>query len=249
MCVFIKPKRLLACLDLKGGQVVKGIRFGQLQISGDPVSLANVYADQGVDELICLAIAARSEKRALLAKTITEISKAVSIPVTVGGGIDCLSDVKDVLAWGANKIVLGTAAILNPQIIEEAAALAPVILSIDVMATNSGWEVYSHGGRRTTGMEAVKWALQGQRLGASEILLTSIDRDGTRDGYDLQLLTIVCSEVRIPIIASGGAGRPEHLLQAIEAGAEAVLVASMLHSGKWTAAGLKKQLCLKEVQI
>ncbi|HHT70788.1 MAG TPA: imidazole glycerol phosphate synthase subunit HisF [Firmicutes bacterium] len=250
--VSVTTKRLIACLDLKHDQVVKGVRFQQLQTSGDPLTLAKAYASQGVDELVCLAIAGTTERKTIAAEIVRQIVQATDIPLAVGGGLSSLELIEQVLAWGADKVVVSTATISNPQLIEQAAAAVGsrrVVLAIDAKNTGSGWEVYSHGGRQATGLDAVDWAQKGAELGAGEILLTSIDQDGTQDGYDLSLLRSVCSSIHIPVIASGGAGRPEHLFQALTAGADAVLVASMLHKGAWTAAELKDFLRTKGVEI
>ena len=245
-------KRLIACLDLKQGQVVKGVRFQQLKVSGDPLSLAQVYAHQGVDELVCLAIAGTAEKSTVAPEIVRQIAQTVNIPLAIGGGISSLQQIEQVLSWGADKVVLSTAAIASPRLLSKAAAVFGgwrLVLAIDAKRTGSWWEVYSHGGQEATALNVVDWAQQGEKLGAGEILLTSIDQDGTTAGYDLPLLRLVCSSVNIPVIASGGAGQPEHLLQALASGAGAVLVASMLHSGAWTAAELKEYLRTRGVKI
>lgn len=249
---FATGKRLIACLDLKQDQVVKGVRFQQLEVSGDPLILAQDYYRQGVDELVCLAVAGSIEKKTVSQNIVQQINQTANIPLAVGGGISNVEQIEEVLSWGADKVIVSTAAIFDPQLISRAASAVGsrrLMLAIDVKRTGSLWEVYSNGGRCATGLNALDWAQKGEELGAGEILLTSIDQDGTKDGYDLPLLRLVCSSVHIPVIASGGAGRPEHLLQAFEAGAGAVLVASMLHSRAWTAAQLKEYMRIKGVKI
>lgn len=245
-------KRLIACLDIKQNQVVKGIRFQQLKASGDPLSLAQAYVQQGVDELVCLAIDGSAKKKTVAPEIVRQIAQIVNIPLTIGGGISTLEQIEQVLSWGADKVILSTAAVCDPRLLSQAAATfgqQHLVLAIDAKKTGPGWEVYAHGGQKATGLNAVDWAQKGEELGAGEILLTSIDQDGTAAGYDLALLRLVCSRVNIPVIASGGAGQPEHLLQALTAGAEGVLVASMLHFGAWTAAELKEYLRTRGVKI
>jgi len=233
-------KRIIPCLDVDRGRVVKGIRFVSLVDAGDAVEQARNYDSEGADELTFLDITASSDKRAIIIELVRRVADQVFIPLTVGGGLGSIDDIKAVLRAGADKVSLNTAAIERPELISECAETFGsqcMVIAIDARRRRAdnpafGWDVYTHGGRRNVEWDAVAWALKAERLGAGEILLTSMDRDGTRDGYDLELTRAISSAVRIPVIASGGAGRLEHFYEALTEGeASAVLAASLFHFG------------------
>ncbi len=230
-------KRIIPCLDLKDGRVVKGIRFESLRDAGDPVEQAVRYDHEHADELVLLDITATHEDRDSMLDVIRRTADSVFIPFTVGGGVRSVDDFRAILGAGADKVSVNSAAIQNPGLIEEAAARFGsqcVVVAIDARRRpDGGWEVYTHGGREPTGIDAVEWAGEMERRGAGEVLLTSMDADGTRDGYDLELIRSVVERVRIPVIASGGAGSLEHLDEALAAGAHAVLAASIFHFGEY----------------
>ena len=251
-------KRIIPCLDVNEGRVVKGIRFVSLSDAGDPVVQAKRYDAEGADELVFLDITASSDKRSIVANLVRRVADEVFIPFTVGGGLRTLEDIRCVLLAGADKVSVNTAAIENPQLISEAAekfGSQCVVVAIDARRrsadnSNEGWDVYSHGGRRKVDLSAVEWAQEAERLGAGEILLTSMDRDGTRDGYDMQLTQAVTSAVRIPVIASGGAGRLEHFYDAFTTGkASAALAASLFHFGKLSIAETKRYLQTRGIVV
>jgi cyclase len=245
-------KRIIPCLDVKEGRVVKGIQFVGLRDAGDPVEQAVRYDAERADELVFLDITATSENRASMLDVIRRTADSVFIPFTVGGGIRTLEDFVAILGAGADKVAVNTAALRDPDLVRRAAdhfGRQCVVVAVDARRANpesspaaSGWEVYTHGGRTPTGVDAVEWCARAEELGAGEILLTSMDRDGTRDGYDLPLLEAVSRAVRIPVIASGGAGALEHLDQALAAGAHAVLAASIFHFGEFTIAEARRYL-------
>jgi cyclase len=241
-------KRVIPCLDVDAGRVVKGVRFEGLRDAGDPAELAAYYDREGADELVFLDITASSEERRILLDVVARTADEVFIPLTVGGGVRSVDDVQELLAHGADKVSLNTAALAEPELIARCAEVFGsqcVVLAIDARRREDapGWEVYSHGGRRATGRDAVAWAREGEGLGAGEILLTSMDRDGTLDGYDVELLAAVSGAVRLPVIASGGAGNAEHMREALTAGgAEAALAASIFHFGTLTIRQAKEQL-------
>jgi cyclase len=244
-------KRIIPCLDVNDGRVVKGIRFVSLVDAGDPVEQGRRYDSEGADELTFLDITASSDKRAIVAELVRRVADEVFIPFTVGGGLNSIEDVRAVLRAGADKVTLNTAAVERPVLITEGANVFGsqcMVVAIDARRrdaseASAGWEVYTHGGRKAVGMDAVEWAERAEELGAGEILLTSMDRDGTRDGYDIELTRAVADAVSIPVIASGGAGRPEHFYEALtEGGASAVLAASLFHFGELTVRGLKSYL-------
>jgi cyclase len=244
-------KRIIPCLDVDGGRVVKGIRFVSLVDAGDPVEQGRRYDSEGADELTFLDITASSDKRAIVAELVRRVADEVFIPFTVGGGLNSIEDVRTVLRAGADKVSLNTAAVERPELIEECANVFGsqcMVLAVDARRrvagdARAGWEVYTHGGRRAVGWDAVEWAARAESLGAGEILLTSMDRDGTRDGYDIELTRAVADAVSIPVVASGGAGRPRHFYEALtEGGASAVLAASLFHFGELTVGGLKSYL-------
>jgi cyclase len=240
--------RVIPCLDVDAGRVVKGINFQDLRDAGDPVELAKVYDAEGADELTFLDISASHEGRATTLEIVSATAEQVFIPLTVGGGVGSVADVDRLLRAGADKIAVNTAAITRPELIAEIAdrfGSQVLVLSVDARrapGTDSGFEVTTHGGRRSAGLDAVAWAARGAELGAGEILLNSMDADGTEDGFDLDLIRLVRREVSVPVIASGGAGRVEHFAPAVEAGADAVLAATVFHFGQLRIADVKQAL-------
>ncbi len=240
-------KRLIPCLDVKDGRVVKGVRFVELRDAGDPVAAALAYDAQGADELVFLDITASHEGRATMLDVVRRTAEGIYMPLTVGGGVRSLGDIRTLLRAGADKVSLNTAALERPAVIEEAAhafGSQCIVVAIDAKSSGDGaWQVYTHGGRRPAGRDAVEWAREVDRLGAGEILLTSMDRDGTGAGYDLALTRAVSEAVSVPVIASGGAGRLEHLREGVVEGhADAVLVASLFHFGQHTIPEAKQYL-------
>lgn len=241
--------RVIPCLDVAGGRVVKGVRFRDLRELGDPAEAAFRYAAEGADEIVFLDIGAAPEERGTALDWVRRTAERVFVPLTVGGGVRAVEDARALLASGADKVGANTAAAERPELLSELAhrfGSQCVVLSIDARRRapedGEGWEVVTHGGRRGTGRDAVAWAAEGVERGAGELLLTSIDADGTRGGYDLDLLARVVEAVPVPVIASGGAGEPAHLAAALEAGAAAVLAASIFHEGTYTVAEVKRQL-------
>jgi len=245
--------RIVPCLDMDEGRVVKGVRFKDLRDAGDPVELAKSYYEQGADEIAFLDVGASWRSRRILIEVVKAVSREIFIPLTVGGGLRTVEDIRSVLRAGADKASIGTAAVERPEFISEAARAFGsqcVVLSVDARREGASWTIASHGGRRPVPLGAVEWVVRGERLGAGEILLNSIDRDGTGDGYDLELLRRVSEAVRIPVIASGGAGTLDDMARAaIEGGADAVLLASLLHFGRATVAGIKSYLKTKGVSV
>jgi len=234
-------KRVIPCLDVDAGRVVKGTNFVDLRDAGDPVELAERYDAEGADELVFLDITATHEKRDTIVELARRTADNVFIPFTIGGGIRSTSDAQAVLDAGADKVSINSAAVARPELIDELAAVFGaqcVVLAVDARRRegNEGWEVFVAGGRTATGVDAVSWVREGVERGAGEILLTSMDRDGTKDGYDLPLTSAVASAVNVPVIASGGAGELGHLVEALQAGADAALVASLFHFGTHTVA-------------
>ncbi len=247
-------KRVIPCLDVKDGRVVKGVRFQGLRDAGDPAELAEAYDREGADEIVFLDITASVEGRATMVEVVRRTAERAFIPLTVGGGVRNLEDVQRLLRAGADKVAMNTACVQNPILIAQAAdrfGSQCVVVAIDAKQISpSRWEVYINGGRTPTGLDAVAWAEQAAALGAGEILLTSIDRDGTRDGYDLELTKRVAGSVPIPVIASGGAGTLHHLLEALTEGkADAVLVASLFHSKQHTIREAKEYLRARGVPV
>jgi cyclase len=278
-------KRVIPCLDVKDGRVVKGTRFVNLRDAGDPAEVAALYDQQGADELVFLDITASHERRQILMEVVRRTAEMAFTPLTVGGGVRTVEDIRALLLAGADKVSLNTAAVERPELITEAAerfGSQCIVLAIDAKQVNDSlefrvpslelgdrggvnfsrnpkretrnsglhWEVYTHGGRRPTGLDAVEWARRGEKLGAGEILLTSMDRDGTKDGYDLALTKAVTDAVGTPVIASGGAGTLDHLYDALtEGGADAALAASIFHFGEWSVQDAKAYLRRKGVPI
>lgn len=238
-------RRLIACLDVQGGRVVKGTRFVGLRDVGDPVELARRYEAQGADEIVFLDITATHEERATVLDLLRRTAEQLFVPLTLGGGIRTAEDAANALRAGADKVSVNSAAVARPELIGEIAArfgAQCVIASIDARYEAGAWRVVTHGGRRETSLDAVVWARECVQRGAGEILLTSVDTDGGRRGFDTALLTAVTREVRVPVIASGGAGRPAHAAEACAAGADAVLVAGVLHDGLHTVAEFKQAM-------
>jgi cyclase len=251
----VLAKRIIPCLDVDNGRVVKGIRFVSLADAGDPVEQAKRYDAEGADELTFLDITASSGKREIVADLVRRVADQVFIPFTVGGGLRSVEDIRAILRAGADKITLNTAAIENSRLIADSAETFGsqcIVVAIDARRRegNDGWEVFTHGGRRAVGLDALEWAVRAEKLGAGEILLTSMDCDGTRDGYDIELTRAVSDAVRIPVIASGGAGKVEHFYDALEeAGASAVLAASLFHFGELSISDVKDFLRGRGVEV
>jgi cyclase len=238
-------KRVIPCLDVDRGRVVKGVGFVDLRDAGDPVELARRYDAAGADELVFLDITATSDKRDTVVRLARRTADDVFIPFTIGGGIRSAADAQVVLDAGADKVSINSAALARPELVDELARTLGsqcVVLAIDAKRTDSSWEAYVAGGRTPTGRDAVEWAREAAERGAGEILLTSMDRDGTNAGYDIELTTAVADAVQVPVIASGGAGRPEHLVAALGAGADAALCASIFHYGRHTVKEIKRHL-------
>ena len=246
-------KRIIPCLDVDNGRVVKGIRFVSLTDAGDPVAQAKRYDLEGADELTFLDITASSDRREIVADLVRRVADEVFIPFTVGGGLRSVEDIRYILRAGADKITLNTAAVENPELIKACAETFGsqcVVVAIDARRRDESWEVFTHGGRRAVGSDAVEWAVRAEELGAGEILLTSMDCDGTRNGYDIDLTRAVSSAVRVPVIASGGAGKVEHFYDALTAGgASAVLAASLFHFGELSIGEVKSYLRERGLEV
>jgi imidazole glycerol-phosphate synthase subunit HisF len=248
-------KRVIPCLDVDGGRVVKGVQFRDLRDAGDPAELAAVYDREGADEIVFLDITASSDARKILLGAVERTADQVFIPLAVGGGVRSVQDMAELLSHGADKVSVNTAALDDPGLITRCAEMFGsqcVVLAIDARRRReaAGWEVFSHGGRRAAGRDAVEWAREGERLGAGEILLTSMDFDGTHEGYDLELLRAVSSAVRLPVIASGGAGSAHHMYEALTAGgADAALAASVFHFGGLSVSGVKRELAAMGLEV
>ena len=240
--------RVIPCLDVDAGRVVKGVKFKQLKDAGDPVEVARAYQEQGADELVFLDITASSDERQTIRDVVEKTVESCFMPVTVGGGIRQIKDIRDMLLCGADKVSLNTAAILNPELINHASnqfGNQCIVIAIDAkwVAEKQAWYVYTHGGRKPTALNAVSWAKEVVERGAGEILLTSMDRDGTKNGYDIPLTRTISDAVEVPVIASGGAGKVEHFLEAVrDGGASALLAASVFHFSEITIAEVKEFL-------
>jgi imidazole glycerol-phosphate synthase subunit HisF len=240
-------KRIIPCLDVDGGRVVKGVKFVEIRDAGDPVEAAMAYNDQGADELVFLDITASSEGRATMHEVVRRTAEKIFMPLTVGGGIREVADIRLMLQAGADKVSMNTAALQRPEFIKEGAEAFGsqcIVLAVDAKRkAGGGWEVYTHGGRRATGRDVVEWVKQAEGLGAGEILLTSMDADGMKQGYDVELTRTVSQAVRVPVIASGGAGKMEDFMEVLEKGAaSAVLAASLFHFGEMTIPQVKEFL-------
>lgn len=238
--------RVIPCLDVDQGRVVKGIKFKNIKDAGDPVDLARLYNQQAADEITFLDIGASCRSRKIMKDVVRKVSREVFIPLTVGGGVRSVADIRDILKAGADKVAICTQALENPKIISQGANIFGsqcIVLSIDAKKQGSRWYAYTHGARRNSGVDAVKWAIRAEELGAGEILLNSIDQDGTREGYDLELTKKVAEAVRIPVIASGGAGDLKQINDAVTKGrADAVLLASLFHYHEYTIGQVKSYL-------
>lgn len=247
--------RIIPCLDVTRGRVVKGVNFVNLRDAGDPVEIARRYDEQGADELAFLDITASSDDRDIIVQVIESVAAQVFIPLTVGGGVRTVEDVRRLLNAGADKVSINTAAVLHPELVEQAShryGAQCIVVAIDAKRAGigSGWEVFTHGGRRPTGLDAVRWARRMQLAGAGEILLTSMDRDGTRNGFDLALTRAVSDAVSVPVIASGGVGSLEHLAAGVlEGGADAVLAASVFHFGEITIGQAKAYMASRGIEV
>jgi len=246
-------KRIIPCLDVTSGRVVKGINFVSLRDAGDPVEIARRYDEQGADELTFLDITASSDDRGLLLRVIEDVASQVFIPLTVGGGVREVEDVRRLLNAGADKVSINTSAVQNPKLVADASGRFGsqcIVVAIDAKRQGDRWEVFTHGGRRATGLDAVAWAQYMQKRGAGEILLTSMDRDGTREGFDIGLTRAVADAVDIPVIASGGVGTLEHLAAGILlGGADAVLAASVFHFGEFSVGKAKEYLATAGIEV
>ena len=247
-------KRIIPCLDVTAGRVVKGVNFVELKDAGDPVEIARRYNDQGADEITFLDITASSDKRDIMLDIIEAVSSQVFIPLTVGGGVRTVDDVRRLLNAGADKVSINTSAVTNPQLVADAAlryGSQCIVVAIDAKQTGPNrWEVFTHGGRNATGLEAVSWAKKMEQLGAGEILLTSMDKDGTQSGFDLELTRRISDAINIPVIASGGVGNLQHLVDGVTKGhADAVLAASIFHYGMHTIAEAKQYMAQRKVPV
>jgi imidazole glycerol-phosphate synthase subunit HisF len=247
-------KRIVPCLDVHAGRVVKGVNFVNLRDAGDPVEIARGYEEQGADELVFLDITASHEQRDIILDVVRRTAEQVFMPLTVGGGVRTIDDIRNLLNAGADKVSINTAGIQDPQLIAAASGrygAQCIVCAIDAKCTGPGrWEVFTHGGRKATGLDAIDWARQVAALGAGEILLTSMDRDGTREGFDLALTRAVSDAVPVPVIASGGVGNLQHLADGVtEGGADAVLAASIFHFGEFTVAEAKRAMAGRGIPV
>jgi cyclase len=247
-------KRIIPCLDVTAGRVVKGVSFVELRDAGDPVEIARRYDEQGADELTFLDITATSDDRGILFRIIEQVAEQVFIPLTVGGGVRQVEDVRNLLNAGADKVSINTSAVVNPQLIADAAARYGsqcIVVAIDAKQVAPGrWEVFTHGGRKATGLDVLEWAIKMQTLGAGEILLTSMDRDGSKIGFDLALTRAVSDALEIPVIASGGVGNLQHLVDGVkQGGADAVLAASIFHYGEYTVQQAKQYMAQQGIEV
>jgi len=249
-------KRIIPCLDVHNGRVVKGINFVSLRDAGDPVEVAQRYDEQGADELCFLDITASSDERGLILKVIEDVAEQVFIPLTVGGGVREITDIQRLLKAGADKVSINTAAVLNPALVKKASEFFGaqcIVVAIDAKArsgTHSGWEVFTHGGRNETELDALEWGLRMQEAGAGEILLTSMDQDGTKKGFDIELTKAMSDALEIPIIASGGVGAVNHFVDgALQGGADALLAASVFHYGEMSVNEVKQAMSKAGIEV
>ena len=245
-------KRIIPCLDVDNGRVVKGIKFVNIKDAGDPVEVAKKYNDQGADEITFLDITASSDKRKTILNVVEKVASQVFIPLTVGGGISSVNDIRSLLNSGADKITINTAAINNPDLISKASQAVGnqcIVVAIDAKKNGDVWEIFTHGGRNSTGINAIEFANTMEDCGAGELLVTSMDKDGTQSGYDIELIKKISSNVNIPVIASGGVGTLDHLAEGIKSGASAVLAASIFHYGTYSVKEVKQYLASKDIPV
>ena len=250
-------KRIIPCLDVDNGRVVKGVKFVDIRDAGDPVEVARRYDQEGADEITFLDITASSDDRETIVHVVEDVASQVFIPLTVGGGIRTLDDVRRMLNAGADKVAINTAAVFNPEFVKQAAdhfGSQCIVVAIDAKQVTDGdnpkWEIFTHGGRKPTGIDAIEWAIKMADFGAGELLVTSMDRDGTRDGFDLGLTRAICDAVSIPVIASGGVGGLQHLVEGVTEGhADAVLAASIFHFGEYSVGDAKRYMSEKGIEV
>jgi len=249
----VRVVRVVPCLDVDAGRVVKGVNFVDLRDAGDPVELAQRYDEEGADEIVFLDITASSDGRATMVDVVRRAAEVLFIPLTVGGGVRTLEDVRALLRAGADKVAVNSAALARPALIAEIAhtfGSQCVVVAVDARrGAGGGWQVYSHGGRTPTGLDALTWAVVAERLGAGELLITSMDRDGTEEGYDLELVARLGEGLSIPIVASGGVGTLDHLVEGARAGADAVLAASIFHFGRFSVGEAKRYLASHDIVV
>mgnify|MGYP003333620806 FL=1 len=244
--------RIIPCLDVKNGRVVKGINFVDLKDAGDPVEQAKIYSDGGADEICFLDITASNENRNTIYDVVEKTSKKCFVPLTVGGGVRSIEDINKLLNCGADKVSINTAAVQNPKVVQESSkkfGSQCIVVAIDAKKKDSIWEIFTHGGRNPTGINAIDFARKMENFGAGELLVTSMDKDGTQTGYDTELMKIISSNVNIPVIASGGVGNLDHLVEGIKSGASAVLAASIFHYGTYSISQAKQYLDSKGIPV
>ncbi len=244
--------RIIPCLDVKNGRVVKGINFVDLKDAGDPVEQAKIYSDGGADEICFLDITASNENRDIIYDVVEKTSKKCFVPLTVGGGIRSIEDINKLLNCGADKVSINTAAVENSKVVLDSSkkfGSQCIVVAIDAKKNGNKWEVFTHGGRNNSGIDALDYAKQMEQNGAGELLVTSMDKDGTQSGYDIELMQKICSMVNIPVIASGGVGNLDHLVQGIKSGASAVLAASIFHYGTYSVNQAKEYLASKDIPV
>ena len=246
-------KRIIPCLDVNDGRVVKGVNFVELKDAGNPVEIAKKYDEEGADELTFLDITASSDNRGLLFDIVEKVAKQIFIPLTVGGGVKSCEDIRNLLNSGADKVGINTSAILNPELVAEATSrfgAQAIVVAIDAKKVGDHWEVFTHGGRNATGINAISWAQKMAKLGAGELLITSMDRDGTKKGFDNVLMKLISDVVEVPIIASGGVGILQHLVDGVKYGeADAVLAASIFHYGEFTIQEAKQYMAKNNIEV
>ena len=244
--------RIIPCLDVKNGRVVKGINFVNLKDAGDPVEQAKIYSNGGADEICFLDITASNENRDTIYDVVKKTSKKCFVPLTVGGGVRSVEDINKLLYYGADKVSINTAAVQNPKVVEESSkkfGSQCIVVAIDAKKKGKGWEIFTHGGRNSTGINAIEFSLNMEKCGAGELLVTSMDKDGTQSGYDIELMNKISSSVNIPVIASGGVGNLDHLVEGIKSGASAVLAASIFHYGTYSVSEAKQYLASKDIPV
>ena len=244
--------RIIPCLDVKNGRVVKGINFVDLKDAGNPVEQAKIYSDGGADEICFLDITASNENRDTIYEVVKETSKKCFVPLTVGGGVRNINDINKLLNCGADKVSINTSAVQNPNLVKESSkkfGSQCIVVAIDAKKKGDGWEIFTHGGRTETGINAIEFATKMENCGAGELLVTSMDKDGTQSGYDIELIKIISKSVNIPVIASGGVGTLDHLVDGIKSGASAVLAASIFHYGTYSVSEVKQYLASKDIPV